>query len=292
MTAPDPTPPADVSSASLEPIRRVERAQVAAARMSDVLDEPPDRFSRAFGGCLAAICRSQPNTLFNRVTGFTAEDVPHLRAIVEWFDSHGVPPRIDLAPPLSSPATSSTLEAAGLALDDAKFLTRRVVYGVIAPLAEADSPSPRAVTVHRTDIRDLTAFLEIQMTIWPDDGGTRDDRLARLHGSAGNPGLIRYLATVDGQPAATAALAIHDRVAWLSAGATLPGFRGRGCQTALIRSRLADAHAAGCDLAASLVAAGSSSERNLRRAGLATAFDREVWMRPDWMSHPFYRDAG
>jgi GNAT superfamily N-acetyltransferase len=292
MIAPGPTPSAENFSASLELIRRVERAQVAAARVSDVLDEPPHRFSRAFGGCLAAICRSQPNTLFNRVSGFTADDVPHLRAIMEWFDAHGVPPRIDLAPPLSSPATSRALEAAGLARDDARFLTRRVVYGVIAPPAEAAAQSPQSGTVRRADIDDLGAFLDIQMAVWPDDGGTRDDRLTRLRRSAGNPGLVRYLATVDGRLAATAALAMHDRVAWLSAGATLAEFRGRGCQTALISARLADARAAGCDLAASLVGAGSSSERNLHRAGLTLAFDREVWMRPDWMSHPFYRNAG
>src|SRR5438876_705387 len=49
-----------------------------------------------------------------------------------------------------------------------------------------------------------------------------------------------YLATVDGKPAAAAALTVGDGIGLLANAATMPAFRGRGCQAALIRRRIAD----------------------------------------------------
>jgi hypothetical protein len=53
--------------------------------------------------------------------------------------------------------------------------------------------------------------------------------------------------------------------------------RGRGCQSALLSRRIADAAAAGCDSVASLAEFGSGSHRNLERAGLRVAFTQAVW---------------
>jgi GNAT superfamily N-acetyltransferase len=103
---------------------------------------------------------------------------------------------------------------------------------------------------------------------------------------------VGYFASIAGQRVAVAAMEIRDGVAYLSLAATRETHRGRGCQTALVRARLADAARAGAELAFSLVAAGSQSERNLVRAGLEIAYDRELWLPPDWTQHPFYRDAG
>ena len=64
---------------------------------------------------------------------------------------------------------------------------------------------------------------------------------------------------------------IRDGIGHLTAGATLPQFRRRGCQKALIERRLADAHEEGCDLALGNAAPYSGSRHNMERAGMRTA---------------------
>jgi GNAT superfamily N-acetyltransferase len=90
-----------------------------------------------------------------------------------------------------------------------------------------------------------------------------------------------YLAVVDGKPVAGATLAMRDGVAGLFGASTLPVFRKRGLQTALLQYRLRRAHDAGCDLAVSLAHPGSASERNIARHGLQTLYTRVKFER-DW----------
>jgi hypothetical protein len=66
-------------------------------------------------------------------------------------------------------------------------------------------------------------------------------------------------------------------VGLLANSATVPAFRQRGCQTALIRRRLADAAEQGCELVAAQCAFGGASQRNLERAGLRIAYTKAVW---------------
>jgi GNAT superfamily N-acetyltransferase len=90
-----------------------------------------------------------------------------------------------------------------------------------------------------------------------------------------------YLALVEGKPAAGGTLAIRDGSAGLFGASTLPAFRNRGLQTALLQLRLERARAAGCDLAVSLARPGSASERNIARHGLQTLYTRIKFER-DW----------
>lgn len=83
------------------------------------------------------------------------------------------------------------------------------------------------------------------------------------------PATQLYTAWLDGQPAATAAMSVSGGVAALHGTSTLPVFRGRGAQTALLVWRLHRAVEAGADLASVFVTPGSPSERNIARSGFA-----------------------
>jgi len=85
------------------------------------------------------------------------------------------------------------------------------------------------------------------------------------------PGTVRLVAEVDGRPAGTAALSVTEGVAALYGTSTLPGFRGRGAQMALLAARLHLAAGLGADLASVFVTPGSGSERNVRRVGFGLA---------------------
>lgn len=103
--------------------------------------------------------------------------------------------------------------------------------------------------------------------------GTARAVFAREHRT---PGLRRYIATVDGRPAAAAALFIHDGLSLLVGAATLPAHRRRGCQSALIHRRLADA-ASASDLTVVTAAVGSASSANLERHGFEITHLRTLW---------------
>lgn len=90
------------------------------------------------------------------------------------------------------------------------------------------------------------------------------------------PGLRRYLALIDGEPAAAGALLAVGGAGLLAGASTLERFRGRGGQTALVRRRIADA-AGSCEVLGVTVAVDSPSHRNLAREGFETAHLRTIW---------------
>jgi GNAT superfamily N-acetyltransferase len=60
---------------------------------------------------------------------------------------------------------------------------------------------------------------------------------------------------------------------------TLPEFRNRGLQSALLQARLNLACEAGCDLAVIVTRPGSVSQRNAERAGFRLAYTKAILMR-------------
>jgi hypothetical protein len=88
------------------------------------------------------------------------------------------------------------------------------------------------------------------------------------------PNMECYLARIENAVAGAATLAIRDGVAGLFGASTLPAFRNRGVQTALLGTRLARAAEAKCDLAACLAQPGSTSQRNVMRKGFSVLYTR------------------
>ena len=78
------------------------------------------------------------------------------------------------------------------------------------------------------------------------------------------------------------------KMAGFFGAATLPEFRGRGIQTAFMQERLRVAQRAGCDLAVTLTMPGTTSQRNVERAGFRVAYTKVVVSK----RHPSITDAG
>ena len=86
-----------------------------------------------------------------------------------------------------------------------------------------------------------------------------------------------FLAEFEGQPGAAGVLCLHQGVALLGGAATIPEFRRRGLQTALLNERLRYALDHGCDLAMMVTEPGSNSQRNAERKGFRIAYTRTKW---------------
>ncbi len=91
-----------------------------------------------------------------------------------------------------------------------------------------------------------------------------------------------YLARIDGEPQACAAMLIDGEVAQLGIAATLEGGRRRGCQLALLGRRIEDAAAAGVrtlfvDTDLDGQGAPRTALANVRRAGFEAAYLLSGW---------------
>jgi hypothetical protein len=95
--------------------------------------------------------------------------------------------------------------------------------------------------------------------------------------SAARVGAHSFLAELEGQPVAAGGLAVHEGVALLAGASTIPQWRNRGAQGALLHNRLDYAAGLGCDLAMIVAEPGSASQRNAERHGFRIAYTRIKW---------------
>jgi hypothetical protein len=91
-----------------------------------------------------------------------------------------------------------------------------------------------------------------------------------------------YIARLNGEPRACAAMLLDEGIAEFGIAATLEGARGRGCQLALLHRRILDAAAAGChtlfvETGERVPGRPAASYRNILRAGF-----EEAYLRPNW----------
>ena len=86
-----------------------------------------------------------------------------------------------------------------------------------------------------------------------------------------------FIAELEGTPVGAGAMALHGGVALLAGASTIPRWRGRGGQRALLEARLRFAVERGADLAVMAAAPGGGSQRNAERRGFRIAYTRTKW---------------
>jgi len=104
-----------------------------------------------------------------------------------------------------------------------------------------------------------------------------------FEGFASLPGSLDFLARIgDTVVGGCGGRIISEaRIAALCGTATLPEFRRRGVQSALIALRLHEAALAGCEYAVVSTQPGSGSQRNMERRGFRVAYTKVVMAR-EW----------
>ena len=259
---------------------RLERAEaeymasdMAALRTDD--DNPLGVDVEYFGDATALAMKGLDDWEFNRTIGLRGHGPEEIDSVLGWYQERRVDCRFDVAPMLCSKRVLRDLAERGFY--QSSFHT--VLYG--EPNPERHVPEA-GIDVVEVDAGEMGVFAELYM-VYLDDLDMAPDlrRRAKANVEARHPlpGWRLYVAAVGGAPAAFGALFVSGGVGSLGGAATAPRFRGRGCQSALIRRRIADAASGGCDLIAAQATPGSSSQRNMERAGLRVAYTKAVWSR-------------
>ena len=219
----------------------------------------------------------------NKVIGLGfdgALDFDCLTTIEEQWRQRAEPVRIELSI-LADATIPPALTERGYCLHGFENVLARTVE---APGALQYPPNISVEILNEKDARTwidiaVTAFLNLDGTGSVADDALSRESLERELGDLGGPRFRRYLARFDGQPVGEATLNIEDGLAQIAGAGTLPAFRGRGVQKALLARRLADAHAAGCDLAVVTTAPGTRSQDNVMRRGFALLYTRAILLR-------------
>jgi ribosomal protein S18 acetylase RimI-like enzyme len=127
----------------------------------------------------------------------------------------------------------------------------------------------------------LTGFLNLDpQGVQPEPLPPREVLEGAMLQFAAVPGFLRYEAWVGPELAGIASLRLDDGVAQLCGAATLPAFRRRGVQSALLGWRLGEAFRAGCELAVMTTQPGSRSQQNGQRQGFALLYARALLVKP------------
>jgi ribosomal protein S18 acetylase RimI-like enzyme len=273
------------------PIELAARIDKAEARLTADMAQgalarrPETAFVEAIGGGVAAF--AGPSSHVNKMIGVGFDPLPSdeaLARVEEKFRARQAPLQAEVST-LADAALAATLSRRGYVLQGFEN-----VLGRRLGAADVQTPAgPAAFDVRVLEPRDFDAWIDVNIAGFgsPDIQGvpgepqpSREVLEDALRELASAPDFRRYAAWVDGRMAGCARLRLDDGLAQLCGAATLPEFRRRGIQSAFLRRRLADAVAAGCDLALVTTQPGSKSQQNSQQQGFALLYSRAVLVKP------------
>ena len=147
------------------------------------------------------------------------------------------------------------------------------------PLAEIPSEvkEHESLRVHIVGRPERELWVRTAVDGWREYIEIHDLMYDLMYVSAAREDFAAFLVEFDDRPIAAGGLAIHDGIALLAGASTIPEYRRRGAQRALLQSRFQYARQAGCDLAMVCAEPGSASQRNAERQGFRIAYTRIKW---------------
>ena len=194
-----------------------------------------------------------------------------LDAIESFFAERGAAVAHEVSP-MADPALLAMLPARGYRPIELTTLLHRPVHRGVAS-------SPTEVRVRVIDPSEASRWAALAAAGWGEQPALGDFMRDFGRVSASARGAVSFVAEIGGEPIATAMLALRGDVAVLAGASTIPAFRNRGAQNALLAARLAYAAERGCEIATMGAAPGSTSQVNAERNGFRVAYTRVKWLR-------------
>jgi GNAT superfamily N-acetyltransferase len=201
-----------------------------------------------------------------------------LDAIEGFYASHNAPAQIELCPH-ATPDLASRLSARGFMLQGFENQLARARDG-----GEPEPPAAGILRVTRTSSKEDDLWVDVvaegfaaaEGAGWPTEASI--NLLRTIMRQFDHPSISRYLAWDEESAAGGGAAYVRDGIVGIFGTATLPDFRRRGVQTALVTQILADA-ASRADLAITTTEPGSTSQRTFERLGFRLIYTRAIMVK-------------
>jgi hypothetical protein len=265
--------------ATLELARRVDRAEIDFCARA-TMQGAPDAATLERGGGLAVY--GAPGSPVNKVLGLglgvevTDDD---LDAVEQFYAERGCPVQIELCP-LASPDLAPRLTKRGYILQAFENELARP-----APVDPVQSPSGADISVEvgaaeRPWLQIVSEGFAVPDRAMSAQPLPRDavTAIGDVMRQFFHPDVVRYVAHVDGHSAAAAMSFIKDGVLGIFGTATLPMFRRRGLQGAIVARAINDARGK-ADLIMATTEPGSVSQRTFERLGFRVIYTRAILVK-------------
>ena len=239
---------------------------------------------RSFGHATAFLAQRTHNSeLFNHVGNIRESDISYLDEIITWYQNHGMRCSFDIIPSHASPQFLWNLAARGF--------YQSGFYNTLYGLPNTTPHSSSDITVRAVSAEEREIFADVYLESF-DVPKTETYSYVResVRLLVGMPETHCLFALRDASVAAIGVLYIYQQIGYLALAATLPAFRGYGCQKALLQARMALAEQAGCVLVTSQAGVATASHHNIEKVGLRLAYTKVQWSPFDPQKQPDQRD--
>ncbi len=223
-----------------------------------------------------AYIASQIDTLaFNRVVGIGLDQPPSpdvIDSLIRLYTEHSVPRFfVQLQPLADTESVRSLLQSQRLS----HYNNWVKLYRDLEPLPKAES----SLRIKQIGEPDAMAFgrIVVESFDWA------PKLIPWVAATVTRPGWSHYMAFDEDAPAATGAMFVEGEWCWIDLAATVPAYRKRGAQAAILARRFRDARELGCkyvvvETAEESPEKSAPSYRNMRRYGFRIAYVRQNYM--------------
>ncbi|MCU6707416.1 GNAT family N-acetyltransferase [Paenibacillus sp. J5C_2022] len=227
-----------------------------------------------FGMTVCLYSEHMPWAMFNTVKGMTSADAKYLDDIIAFYQVRGRAVQFEIVPSRADRNLLKSLAERGLYSSG----FHNSLYTVPG---DSEERLPESIVIRELQQDEF----QLYATIHCKGTGLSENGIPYI--AANNQilhsrrGWKYFLAYCDMEPAAVGVMYMQEGAASLTFAATLPEYRGRGLQQALIRRRIREAAVQGCRLVVGQCAFLSQSHRNMERAGMKLGYVRSTWIKQE-----------
>ncbi|HET8569711.1 MAG TPA: hypothetical protein VFM93_12100 [Candidatus Limnocylindria bacterium] len=263
--------------------RQLQRNEALALRAYLLADVPiRRRFGFELSRCHGLLCLSSArldDALYHRAIGLGVSGdatAAAIDAVTAHFARRGRRARIEVADGVTPLSAVRLLERMGFRPERGEHIVHALVTD--RPVAAPRVRGLRVAEIRRSDHRTFGALARVGF----EASGERADLVERTSTSVFRhalPRFIGYIGWLGDRPVATGALCLAMRAGGLYSDTTLPGYRGRGIQKAMIAARVERGLARGIRVFTARTEGLNTSARNYAATGFVPLYHARFYAR-------------
>ncbi|MFN0249588.1 MAG: N-acetyltransferase family protein [Kofleriaceae bacterium] len=232
-----------------------------------------------FGRAKAFVSSAIPTAYYNKVDGFGAHDAALLDDVAAFFIQHqAMTCSMGILPGDLDERLADRLGAYGM-----RHVGFHAGYWGVPDVGTLVPPKHVTVRPVETD-EDLRNYLATFHAGWEMTADTLEPFITTMKFWRDIAGWRLFLADLDGATRGVGLMTVREGIAYLAIAATVPAFRNRGCEQALMHHAIAFAKQLGCELVCGQCEPDSPSANNFGRYGMQLAYHKAIWLlRPTGM---------
>lgn len=236
----------------------------------DITDNPLGINFSSLGRSTAFLVGASSSLFFNKTLGFGPEHLEKLEDLLTFYHDNEKSCTIELIPRQDEYETLLTLARSGLYNSGYTVILFKEIYELITSLNDN-------INIEEVDKSETNILADIHVKGFQFQGDESEFEHTIVEEGYKHDNFKCYVAKLENQIIGSGSLYIQGDMGIMFGGATIPEFRGRGGQRALLEYRINEALKMGCKTLVSQTDLFSSSQRNLERVGFQIACNRARW---------------